>query len=331
MPNTAAITETGAQRRLFERLRDLLPTNQNLADEVAEVLGVSADSAYRRIRGEKPLSLAETVKLCGKFRMSVDALMGQEASTVAFHYNRLANGEEFESYLEGMANLLGQMTQVPKSSIIYGASDIAIFHYFGRPEHAAFKLFYWQQAILGLPELQGIKFSPERVSAKAMTLAKSIYDRYASVPSIEIWTVNSALTSVRQVAYYYDMGLFETDALAREVADQLAHALANVARMAESDGKDLLGKVPFKLYESEMQIGNNTVLAQVGDTRVTYVSHQTFNVITTFNAAFCDDTEQFLKGLIRKSMLISGVSERQRRQFFQRLTAPVAELRARMG
>jgi len=329
--SAASLSGQDVQHRLFERIKDLLPPYQSLVDEVAEVLGISADSVYRRMRGEKMLSLEETLALCVRFRISLDGLLGPAAGTVAFHYSRLRTSEDFERYLQGMADLLGMMKAAERGNIIYGASDVAIFHYFGQAEHAAFKMFYWQQAVLNLPELQGKKFSPELISDRAMELGRRIYDLYYAVPSIEIWTAESSLTAVRQLAYYYDTGLFASRSMARQVMEQLRDALQNVARMAESDSKDAAGKVPFKLYESEIQIGNNTVLAQVNDTRVTYVSHQTFNVMTTFNADFCEDTEAFLRSLIRRSMLISGVSERQRMQFFQRLLAPVEALLERVG
>jgi hypothetical protein len=318
------------QQQLFQRIKDLLPPHTSFVDEVADVLGISQDSVYRRVRGEKPLSLEETLVLCGHFKVSLDALAGAAGGSVGFTYNRLRTAADFEQYLAGMAHLLGLMQAADKGHILYGASDVAIFHYFGQPEHAAFKMFYWQQAVLNLPELQGKKFSPDLISDKALALGRTMYDRYYSVPSVEIWTAESSLTSVRQIGYYYDAGLFASKELALTVAQQLYTSLKNVARMAESDSKDDAGTVPFKLYESEIQIGNNTVLATVNDTRVTYVSYQTFNVMTTLNTDFCDDTDAFLRSLMRRSMLISGVSERQRNQFFARLLAPIEALLARI-
>ena len=319
------------QRHLFERIKDLLPPYQSVVDEVSELLGISPDSVYRRMRGEKALSLEETVRLCAHFKISLDGLLGPGAGTVAFNYRRMRTATDFEAYLQGISDLLGLLKGAERANILYGASDIAVIHYFGYPELAAFKMFYWQQAVMELPELAGKTFSPELVSDRALELGRQIYDRYYAVPSVEVWTAESSLTAVRQIGYYYEAGLFASPALARKVTEQLRDALAAVARMAESDSKDAAGKVPFKLYESEIQIGNNTILAQLNDTRVAYVSYQTFNVMTTFNADFCDDTEGFLRSLIRRSMLISGVSERQRRQFFTRLAAPVEGLLGRMG
>jgi hypothetical protein len=46
-----------AQEFLFQRIKELLPPSESLTDVVSEILHVSSDSAYRRIRNETPLVL----------------------------------------------------------------------------------------------------------------------------------------------------------------------------------------------------------------------------------------------------------------------------------
>jgi hypothetical protein len=322
------------QLGLFSQIKDVLPPHQAVVDVVADLLGVSQDSAYRRMRAEKPLSLEEALQLTTHFKLSLDALAGALGQTVTFTYNRVQTAADFTAYLERMATMLGAMRGTfqagGRANMLYGANEVAIFHSLGQPEYAAFKMFYWQQAVLNLPELAGKKFSPELVSTQDLALGRQIYDQYYAVPSTEIWTAEASVTAVRQLTYYHEAGLFASPALAKQVIAQFIAALENVAHMAENDSKDPAGKVPFQLYESDILIGNNTVLAHVNDTRIAYVAYHTFNAMTTLNPDFCAETEAFLRGLIRKSTLISGVAERQRRQFFAKLLAPVEALQANM-
>jgi len=60
--------------KFIEHLKKVAPKNMSLVDEIAEILGLSNDSAYRRLRGETALSLDETMLLCKKFRISLDML-----------------------------------------------------------------------------------------------------------------------------------------------------------------------------------------------------------------------------------------------------------------
>ncbi len=47
------------QQIFFQHIKSNLAAHLSLVDEVAELLNISNDSAYRRIRGEKPLSFEE--------------------------------------------------------------------------------------------------------------------------------------------------------------------------------------------------------------------------------------------------------------------------------
>lgn len=48
------------QQQIFQQIKTKLPPEAPLVETIAEVLEVSTDSAYRRIRGEKTMSLEET-------------------------------------------------------------------------------------------------------------------------------------------------------------------------------------------------------------------------------------------------------------------------------
>ncbi len=44
------------QINLFNHIKSVMPSNLSFVDEIADVLDISNDSAYRRIRGEKQVS-----------------------------------------------------------------------------------------------------------------------------------------------------------------------------------------------------------------------------------------------------------------------------------
>ena len=77
---------------------------------------------------------------------------------------------------------------------------------------------------------------------------------------------------------------------------------------------------------ADVMIGNNCVMAQMGETKGAYISYHTFNVMLTTNPGFCHETDLWLKNLIRKSNLISGVAEKQRYRFFKRVDESLKKL-----
>ncbi|MCR6640365.1 MAG: hypothetical protein NVV82_15555 [Sporocytophaga sp.] len=83
--------------------------------------------------------------------------------------------------------------------------------------------------------------------------------------------------------------------------------------------KSLEDNGSFTLYHSEIEIGNNIILINANSTSKVYLRHQTFNSIVTTDPEFYDNTSCWIDNLIGKSTLISGVSEKARQQYFNKM------------
>jgi hypothetical protein len=99
--------------------------------------------------------------------------------------------------------------------------------------------------------------------------------------------------------------------------EELNLVLKKASKSSKLIGKGESGRENFKLYKSEVMIGNNSILANIGSTKIAYVSNNTFNMMSTTSADFVHENELWLNNLLRKSTLISGVAEKQRNQFFR--------------
>jgi len=64
------MAETDLQKELFVLIKNSLPPHISLVDAIADLLDISYDSVYRRIRGEKPITLNELKVLCEHFHFS---------------------------------------------------------------------------------------------------------------------------------------------------------------------------------------------------------------------------------------------------------------------
>ena len=90
------------QQQLFGFIKKVQP-HISLADELCELLEISYDSAYRRIRGEKPLTLQELKKVCEKYKLSLDQVLQLNSNTVVFRCNDINHEiKDLESYLLGI-------------------------------------------------------------------------------------------------------------------------------------------------------------------------------------------------------------------------------------
>lgn len=62
------------QSVFIKYLKDKIPANTSFADELAQVLNIGYDAAYRRINLKTNLTLEETVKLAKHYKISLNKL-----------------------------------------------------------------------------------------------------------------------------------------------------------------------------------------------------------------------------------------------------------------
>lgn len=312
--------EFAMQALFIKHLKQVVPPNVSLVDDIADLLKISNDSAYRRLRNETELSLDETYKICKHYRISVDSVFSNKGDSVTCNYIKLTDSSEnFETYLTGLLNQLTRLEKMEDARIIYAAEEIPIFHSFYSEKLAAFKLFYWQRSVLNVPEYQTKKFDWDVIPLKQLELAADIHKTYLQVPSTEIWTDETIQTTIKQIEYYFESGAFKEKEDTITVLNELKKMVQSIHRFAEHENKNEKKQgTTFSLYNSDLVIGTNCIHVSLNGTVFSYISFNTLNSLTTSNQQFCEEIEHWMKNLIKKSTLISGIGEKQRFQFFNK-------------
>jgi len=328
--------QESAQTVLMQKIKSALPSNMSLVDELADLLNVSNDSAYRRMRGETQLSIEEIAAICKRFKISFDAFINSgDDEYVSFTHHQLSSHvNTFREYLQKINSDLDQMFLFPEDSrqVIFAAEDIPVFQNFAHPYLTAFKIFYWNKSILNAKGFEDNKFDTAYVDQDLMQIAADIYEKYSKLPSIEIWSDDTVNSALKQIEFYWDSGAFKSKQDALRVCEEVNVMFSRISKQAElnikldSNGKPTSTEKNYSLYHSDVMIGNNCVLAKMGNVMGAYISYHTFNVMLTTNQNFCKETELWLNNLIRKSNLISGVAEKQRYKYFKRIDEVLKKL-----
>ena len=141
------------QQLFFTLIKEKLPQHVSLVDELADVLKISNDSAYRRIRGEKILTLDEIQTLSKQFSISLDSLFNSSIESVTFNYKAIDNTAfTLEQYLSTIHADMEAFENTGNARLVYVAKDIPIFHNFQFMELAAFKMFFWLKTVVNLAD-----------------------------------------------------------------------------------------------------------------------------------------------------------------------------------
>ncbi|NQY68200.1 MAG: helix-turn-helix transcriptional regulator [Flavobacteriales bacterium] len=321
------------QNAFLQQIKDKLPPNLSLVDELAELLNVSNDSVYRRIRGQTSLTFDEIKILSSQFGVSVDSLISESSDAVTFKYSHVdVESFDFSIYLKSIIKNLGQIKSFENSEMIYSAMDIPIFNYFEFEELAAFKTYFWLKMIYQFPDYEKKKFKIGEIDPEILSLGKEALRRYREVDTIEIWNADTINSTINQLKYCKDSGMFDSKEDFIEVCHQLKKFFEHIQLQAEKGVKIPSGhldvqKAKYKVYYNEVLLANNKVLARLGgESRMLFISHNTLNLLITTNDKFCKETDDWMTNLMGKSTLISEVSEKHRNQFFMKIQERVDQL-----
>ncbi len=324
------------QSLMMQRIKESLPKSISFVDELSEVLNLSSDSAYRRIRGETDLSIEEIATICKHFHFSFDSFINNnDNSCVSFSHHQLnSHINSFKEYLNGMKSNMQQILRFPEEDrrIIYAAEDVPVFQNFAHPLLSAFKIFYWNKSILNAEGYEDKKFETAHIDKELMQIARDIYDLYAKINSIEIWSDDTVNSTIKQIEFYWDSGAFKSKTDALQVCEELILMFTRISKQAElgikldANNKPATNQKNFELYHSDIMIGTNCVTTEMGSHKSAYISYHSFNVMLTTNASFCNETDIWIKNLVRKSNLISGVAEKQRYRFFKHINDMIKKL-----
>ena len=319
---------THIQSAFLEQVRKRLPANLSFADEIAELLNISRDSAYRRIRGETVLSLDEVKILCEHFGVSLDALLSPSSEMVSFHHRVInQNTFTFDKWIKSILANLEMISGFEDKELFFCAKDAPPFHHFKFPELAAFKIFFWMKSLHRHPEFENKKFSIDIIPVEILEIGKRIWNKYASIPSTEIWSYETINVTLSQIEFYHENGFID-QAQAHSLCDRYLELVNHMRDCATTGTKDGAGK--FTLYKNEILISDNTILFKMGDKRVTFITHNTMNILTTAQESFCQQTEEYIANLINKSSLISLTGEKIRNRFFNKMSEKILAKKAEM-
>lgn len=322
------INKLNHQIELLEKIKEKIQQTYSYADEIADLLEISKDAVYRRMRGETALSLDEAMLLINHFQ--VDNPFQVSNHSVNFHYESYSNeNNEIHRYLKKLLTDLAIIRQNKTNELIFCAEDVPLFHYFNFPLLAAFKLFYWQKSILYTDSYQDKLFSPSIIDEEVIALSKELSQKYAKVSSIEIWTENTINSLLQQIEFYHEAGYIPTKEMTLSILDEVKSMVDMIENQTINGFKNEdQHSEAFQFYLSDITIGNNCILVKNDQTKLLYLSYNTFNILKSNDKEFIHENEKWIHRIIDNSIPLSKSSQKIRNKYFQKLRQKIATIQS---
>lgn len=322
------------QQQLFQHLKENLPAHLSLVDELCSLLDLSADSVYRRIRGEKPITLTELRVICEKYRLSLDKLIQLQTDSVLFDAPGLSGSTpEFEDYLKGMLRQFHYFNSFEKREMFYLCKESTIWNFFLFPEMAAFKTFFWSKTINNQEKLRNKTFSYEEFPYhECFQLGQKVLEEFNQIPCVELWNQESLQSTINQLVYYKESGNFSSRKEYDRVLDSFQQLIDHLDLQTEKGVKFLPGanevsyKAPIQFYVNEIILGSNNMVINLDGNSLTMVTYSVFHYLFTRDIRFRDKVMESFNTLLSRSTLISKTGEKDRNRFFNSLRDKVHNL-----
>lgn len=323
------------QQQIFNSIREKLPSHISLADELQDLLKLSADSVYRRIRGEKTISLPELKKICEHFHLSLDEMLNLTNDSVLFNAPGLTKQTvDFKEYLLAMREQFRYFNSFPEKKMHYLCKDLPFWYFYLFPEVAAFKTFLWMKTIHNYPSMKNQLFAMDDFqSEEYFSLGQEIIHLYNLMPSEELWNNESINSTLNQITYYREAGIFASKTEERKVIDSFSDMMGHLEAQCTAGRKFMPGETEtchrgvIQFYVNELILGNNTILLNLGGKRISLITHSVLSYLMTSDARFSDLSFNSYNSLLSRSALISVSGEKERHRFFNNVQAKIKQLR----
>lgn len=321
-----------SQEFLFQRIKELLPPHASLVDTVAEILHISSDSSYRRIRGETPVVLDEARELCRHFKLSLDQILNVQSGATLFQNVRIdLKKYSYEKYLIELIKKVEYVNSFIHKEIVYLTKDMPLFHNFYYKPLIAFRYFFWMKNIIQHPDFQNREFEIDCVSTEIEKMSRELVMAYNKVPSAEIWNTESINSAILQIEFYKDSGYFSSAADIKTVYEALEQTFLHLKNEAEYGRKFMPEENPeskkdnFKFFYNRVILGDNTIMVVTDRIKTVFINYDVLNYMTTRDETFCNPCYDDMQQMMKKSTLISQTSEKQRNIFFNIMLNKITE------
>lgn len=316
------------QKVFFEIAKNKLSPNYRLADVVSQVLNIGSDSAYRRIRGEKKLTMNELALLANHFNISLDSIINYESNNIMFKYIPLDLNDlnNYYSYMDDLSKLFESISKSKEKEIYIMALDIPVAHFMPFIDLTFFKIYTWFNSVNKL-QITYDEFVSQLDTPRLSLIYKKIENAYYQIPSAEIWTKNTIEPLLRLLDYYSDLNCFEKKETLPLLCRQFIQMVDNIEKYTLKEEKEYNGKTSsFRMYLSPVDIMNDFMITKRDGMNITSIKLYTINGIFTSNEYFCSEVEKWTKDTMSKSLFLSGASERERLKFFHEIRSRINNL-----
>jgi hypothetical protein len=323
------------QTQFIKYLKSKSSNNTSFVEEIASVLDIGYDAAYRRVNNKTSLTLEEGVILARHFKISLNKLfeVGNKNSILVELSPKLLDAAALEEYFNTSVKNLTPLTKLKSASIIYSAKDIPIFHTLQDTFLTRYKIYVWLKDVNVNMTKNKVTFD-EFVKTVPKSLLESAFklgETYNYISITEFWSDTTINGTLQQILYYFKSGL-----LSKKLALLICDDLDNVVNQLEKQTiqQSIIGsknKASYYLYKNDLHTMNNTIMVKTPQQKVFFQPYMVLTYFKVEHQPTCDLLYEFFEKQMINSKLLVNSGEKDRSLFFSQMHHKVNLIRERIN
>lgn len=303
-------------KSVLDKILNCIPENIKPVNYLMDILDLGKESAYRRLRGEKALSLEEIHKLSVELSFSLDEILGnKKTNTFTFNYIGSSDKNPDNNFLEFLLfyeNYLKNILNAENTEIINTINNMLSTMFVGFDELFKFVYYHWMHQMKEVP--LNYHYSSLVIPPQIKDICNNINNLHRNLKKVTmIIDKNIHLNLIKEIQYFYIRGLIDESELIRLKEQYLRYM--DFTEKIITKGTDPNGS-SYDIYLSMLSISSSTSYISWEDNEESAFWHNVCYPMHTRNRNIIGRHKHWIDSLKKYSTLITQSNELQQADFF---------------
>lgn len=297
-----------------DKIKKCIPQHLSSIDEIAELLNLNYDAAYRRLTGKVNFSLEEAVLIAKRFDISLNDLyiVGDVNSFMATKSPSIQTVNDFNTYMERLKNEMKNLINKDDAYILFASRELPMFYFFNNTELIKYKFYTWYNLLNVTPIKKRITYQDFYIPEHVIENVKVVGEMYSQINKTEIWSFGALNNVLQQLIYFFKLRVISIEE-ATIILNQLKILIGNIEENTKYNNK----KTSFyKLYFNEVVMNNNAMIMDYKGVKRFAYPYTLLKFFTITDQKECKEQEKYLLEQIDYCVNISETNLKECAAFF---------------
>ncbi len=309
---------------LISALKNKTSQDENPVDLLTDIIPMSKEAAYRRLRGEISLTLDEAVRIAKKLQISIDNLIGiEESNEYCFKVGLLMSSDPLDAYFKLVNTITDALKLLVNDpcAFIYTVPNVLPLNCVDFAMLNKFRSYKWLYHIqhanhrLCLADIE--------IPQKIIDIQQECFNVLKQIQTFTIWDQDLCLHMIDDLKYFLKLQVISPEEgyqIKEEFLAYMDQFEEIVIQGRYPDGKQQL------VYISDAYLDAAYDYLEATDFMACSLNVYGLDYFSCQHKNICEMHKKWIESIMRYSTLISRSGERRRREFFNEQRALIKGL-----